>query len=64
MNKIRPRWAHLTPEQHKIAADLYERARSLMDQGMSISEALDVAAIQAGHLPRLFPYETGEEPEP
>lgn len=64
MNKIRPRWAHLTPEQHEIAADLYERARPLMDWGMSIGEALDAAAIQAEHIPQLFPHEDGEESEP
>ena len=63
MNKIRPRWATLTPEQREIAADLYERARPLIDRGLSISEALDAAAIQAGHLPQLVAAEANPERE-
>lgn len=64
MNETRPRWVHLTPEQRDIAADLYERARPLMDRGMSIGEALDAAEIQAGHLPQLYPHPADEEAEP
>ena len=63
MNETRPRWVHLTPEQRDIAADLYERARPLMDRGMSIGEALDAAAIQAGHLPQLIAAEANPERE-
>lgn len=63
MTEIRPRWVHLTAEQREIAAELYERARPLMDRGMSISEALDTAAIQAGHLPQLAAAEANPERE-
>jgi hypothetical protein len=54
VTEIRPKWVHLTAEQREIAADLYERARPLIDRGMSIGEALDAVAIQAGHLPQLI----------
>jgi uncharacterized protein YoaH (UPF0181 family) len=54
---------HLTAEQREIAAELFERARPLMDRGMSIGEALDAAAIQAGHLPQLVAAEANPEPE-
>lgn len=60
MNETRPRWTHLTPEQREIAADLYERARPLIDRGMSVTDALDAAAIQAGHLPQLILAEGGD----
>jgi hypothetical protein len=63
VTEIRPRWMHLTAEQREMAADLYERARPLMDRGMSIAEALDAAAIQAGHLPQLFAAEADPEGE-
>lgn len=63
MTEIRPRWMHLTPEQREIAADLYERARPLIARGLSIGEALDAAAIQAGHLPQLVAAEAAPEGE-
>jgi uncharacterized protein YoaH (UPF0181 family) len=60
----RPRWVHLTDEQRDIAADLYERAQVLMAGGrMSIGEALDTAAIQAGHIPHLFDAPPDQDPE-
>ena len=63
MTEIRPRWAHLTAEQREVAADLYERARPLMARGLSIAEALDAAAIQAGHIPQLVVAEADPEGE-
>lgn len=63
MTEIRPRWVHLTPEQREIAADLYERARPLIARGLSVTEALDAAAIQAGHLPQLVAAEANPEGE-
>lgn len=63
MTELRPRWASLTSEQREIAADLYERARPLIERGMSVAEALDVAAIQAGHLPQLIAAEADPEGE-
>lgn len=61
MTETRPRWVHLTPEQREIAADLYARAMELTAHGMTIAEAMDAAAIQAGHIPHLFAITTDEE---
>jgi len=63
MTETRPRWVHLTAEQREIAADLYERARPLIERGMSVAEALDTAAIQAGHLPQFVLAEGAPEDE-
>lgn len=60
VTEMRPRWVSLTPEQREIAADLYERTRPLIDHGMSVTEALDAAAIQAGRLPQLILAEGGD----
>jgi hypothetical protein len=63
MTDPRPRWAYLTPGQRDIAADLYDRTQALMasDGRMSIRQAMETAAIQAGHLPQILPTD-GEEP--
>ncbi|ACU71921.1 hypothetical protein Caci_3012 [Catenulispora acidiphila DSM 44928] len=54
MIEDRPRWASLTAEQREIATTLYLRAQELIDSGMSIAEAMETAAIHAGHVDPLL----------
>lgn len=52
--EYRRRWATLTSQQLVIAEDLRVRAERLLDGNpdLTCAEAIDIAAIQAGHFPQ------------
>lgn len=50
----RPRWEHLKPHQRALAEDLAARAQRLWEGAegeLTLAEAMDLAAIQGGHVP-------------
>lgn len=50
---VRPRWASLKPDQRALAEDLTARAQRLWegaDGDLSLAEAVDLAAVQGGHV--------------